>query len=765
MTNTLRKKRRLSELATKVSVRESTDTALRLSLLYFLSGLPALLYQTVWQRLLVLHSGVGTASVSIIVAAYMLGLGLGSLLGAHFSRRMTPRKALTVFASLEMSIAVYAFLSPTLLYDILYQRLGWMYTNLWVAAGLHVATLVLPTTLMGMTLPLMTRALVREGSVASSSVSLLYGCNTLGAALGAALAPWLFMPFVGVRGVCSVGAAANFLVAVLALRMRDAVSDDRSSHISPQPSRSKVPTTNSSSSEPETSFVVWGALYFLSGLSAIGLEIVWFRILDVAVKSTSYTFGTVLATYLACMALGSVLGARKASNIVHPLSEFLSVQCWIVIAAAIPILVIFFAPTSLLDAVWVHTYWANADLLYPAWGRTGATLLLYIVFPLFMMAASTFLMGYSFAALQKGVQSDAAKSGYRVGILQAANILGCTLGSLLVGLWAINSIGTANTLKLIVALGSIFAVIGFATSRAKSRFGVAFVLILLVAAALPRGNDLWMRLHGQAADSPAKIVEDVTGVSVIAPEPGSPKWRVSANGKAQSDLPFGGFHSKLGALPAVMHAEPAEIAIIGLGSGDTAWAASCRAQTKVVTVFEICTSEAPALEALAANGGWQQLKAFLEDPRIVIDGRDARHVLMTEEKHYDIIEADAIRPKGAYAGYLYSIEFFQLCRNRLKPGGLMCTWVPTDGTYATFCEVFPYVIELDGGFMLIGSKDPLPDDLSECRARFRSEEIAKFLGPLVTSECLTSLEGATRTLRRFAIRMINTDLFPFDEFN
>ncbi len=764
MNTQLRKQPKLRAPKLQASRAAPLDPVLKLSVVYFLSGLPALLYQTVWQRLLVLHSGVGTASVAIIVAAYMLGLGLGSLVGARLSDRLSSRQALTLFAVLEICVATYAFLSPTLLYNVLYKRFGWMYADLWVAALLHVLTLVLPTLLMGMTLPLMTRVLVRHGTVAPRSISLLYGCNMLGAALGAVLAPWWLMPFVGVRGVCSIGAATNFLVAVMALRMRDEVSSTQPSTMD-QPSKTPVLPSQNTSGKAEASLTVWSLLYFSSGLIAIGLEIVWFRILEVAVKSTSFTFGTVLATYLACMAVGSIVGSRKVNRMVNPLSDFLWLQSWSVIGASLPIAVIYFVPTSWLELVWLHKYWADSDLLNPSWDRAGATILLYLLLPLFMMAVPTYLMGYSFVALQKGIQVDAARAGYRVGLLQATNILGCTLGSLLVGLWALSRFGTADTLRGIVLLGSIFAVIGLATANSKPRFAVALVLIFVMAAVLPGGNALWMRLHGQTADSTAVVVEDLTGVSVISPAAGTNTWRVSANGKYQSDLPFGGFHSKLGAMPTVMHGDPKEVAIIGLGSGDTAWAASCRAETEVVTVFEICTSEGPALTALSTRPGWDQLQDFLKDPRIIFDGRDARYVLMTEEKQYDVIEADAIRHNGAYAGYLYSIEFFQLCRRRLKPGGLMCTWVPTSSTYSTFCQVFPQAIELDGGLMLIGCNEPLPDDLSECRARFQSPAIGQFLGPKLTGECLMSLEGATKKLSRFDIRMINTDLFPFDEFN
>jgi len=749
----------------EVPVRShGVDSVSRLMLVYFCSGLPALLYQTVWQRVLVLHSGVGTTSVAIIVAVFLLGLGLGSLAGARLCRRISPRKALIRFAILEIAVALFAALSPTLMYDFLYLRYGWLYSNLWLAGFLHAITLLPPTVLMGMTLPLMSRALVRDGSGVSSSVSLLYGINTMGAALGALLGPWVLMPFVGVRGVCSIGASLNLLIALSALSMRGSVPDVLEAPMKPTSSSDRAGSIGKEANQKPVSFATWIILYFLSGLIAIGLEIVWFRILDVAVKSTAYTFGTVLATYLASLAVGSMIGARRDSHIKDPLRTYLWIQCWIMVTAALPLVILHAAPSTWLDALWIGQYWADPNILRPAWNQIGATVVLYAILPLIMMATPTCLMGYGFAVLQRGVQIDARNSGYRVGIIQAANILGCTIGSLLVGLGAIGFIGTANTLRLLIMLGSLFALLGWYTCHAPRRFSPALGLILAMAFCLPTSNTLWQKLHGLAADSPATIFEDVTGVAAITPEPGSSKWRVSANGKSQSDLPFGGFHSKLGALPTVMHSSPKDIAIIGLGSGDTAWAASCRQETEAVTVFEICTAEEPALRAYAQGGHLEQLANFLRDSRITIDGRDARHVLMTDPRKYDIIEADAIRPWGAFAGYLYSIEFFQLCRQRLKPNGLMCNWVPTMGTYSTFCEVFPYVLELDGGFILIGSNDPIPDDLRAVKVRLQSETISRFLGPQVVRECLDSLESATGTLQQSTVQLINTDLFPFDEF-
>lgn len=737
----------------------------KLGWLYFASGVPALVYQTVWQRLLVLHSGVGTISVAIIVAAYMLGIGLGSLCGARVSRRIRPAAALVGFAAIETTIALCAIASPTVLYDGLYLQGGWLYRELWHVVLLHIAVFLIPTGLMGATLPLMTRALVRESRSAPRSIGILYGLNTLGAAFGAVLAPWFLLPYAGVSGSIVVGALCNLGVATGALWTR---------FRSPAFADEVVPDAAHDAAEGPQPVVIsspplwlWTVLYFLSGWYAIGLEILWFRIIDVGVKSTSFTFGTVLAIYLSCMALGSMAAAPRVVRIVEPLRVFLSCQCLILVSAAIALLAIVKCPETGFAVRWFVRYWGSYEPIHPSWDEFPAVALLYCAFPIFLMGLPTFLMGYSFTAMQRGVQRDVATSGYRVGLLQAANIAGCTLGSLLVGLWLLSALGSLGTLRLIVSSGTVFAMIGIVATSSRRSFAVGLAALAAAAWLLPDDRHLWLRMHGQRADGAALIAEDVTAVCALTPEPGQDRWRLSANGKGQGAIPFGGVHSKLGVLPAALHPAPKSVAIIGLGSGGTPWAASRRVETERVRVFEICASELPLLRQLAASQNLPNLQQFVRDPRIVVDSRDGRHALMTDPTTYDLIEADAIRPNGAYSGYLYSIEFFRLCGQRLNRGGLMCSWSPTPRTYATFRCAFPHVLELDGGTILIGSHQPIDFDASRWRARIQSVPVADALGRCVLQECLGATERARILPRSSDIpeAWTNTDLFPYDEFH
>lgn len=759
-----------------------TSSSLPLTALFFLSGIPALIYQTVWQRILVLHSGVGTISVAIIVSAYMLGLGVGSLLGAEISRRLTPSRTLLGFAAVETCCGLIALISPWFLYDFLYLQHGQLYRELLPATALHTLALLLPTTLMGMTLPLMTRSLVLDSKQAIPLVARLYGANTLGAAFGAVIAPWVLMPIAGAKGAIVVGAMINILIAVTAfwLRSRDEAmhessSRERLSKASPvvaaqasAPAHSEFSSSGSDVVKPtpgteEVPFWMWSLLYFLSGLIAIGLEIVWFRILDIAVKSTSFTFGTILGTYLCCMAVGTLIGHRFTHRVQTPLRSFLQVQCLILILSSLIIFCVVRLPADSPGLAWFTNYWSAEEPFRPSMQEWATSLKLYVLQPLVLMSLPTMLMGYSFCLLQKGVQRDVVSSGYRVGVLQAANILGCTLGSIMTGVLLLDILGSSTTLKVMLGCGLVFAVAGFLLSKSRVRFSLLASGLLFMVIALPSNEQLWLRLHGQPAKGDALVSEDVTGVCMLAPKQGSENWWLWASGKTQSLLPFGGFHAKLGVLPVTLHKDPQSIAIIGLGSGDTAWAAGCRSTTKSLRVFEICTPEVDLLSTPMARSKWPQLDKFLSDPRVSIDGVDARFALMTEDQTYDVIEADAIRHHGAFAGYLYSTEFFKLCGRRLKPGGYMCSWSPTPLVHTTFRLAFPHVVEMENGLLLIGSNEPIELDLPSWEVRLRAS--APYLTEPILQDCLNSLPQARLVDPVDPNSFTNTDLFPFDEFN
>lgn len=243
--------------------------------------------------------------------------------------------------------------------------------------------------------------------------------------------------------------------------------------------------------------------------------------------------------------------------------------------------------------------------------------------------------------------------------------------------------------------------------------------------------------------------------------------RVSNNGKGQSYIPYGGVHSKLGALPSVVHGSPTSIAIIGLGSGDTAWAAGCLSQTMSIDVYEICPDQWRMLQDQNSRSPDSMLSSLISDPRFNIIYQDGRIGVLQNPAKYDIIETDAIRPNGSYAGNLYSIEFYTICRDRLKQGGIMCTWAPTPRTAITFRKVFPHVLEINGGQILVGSNQPFEVNTKLWSQRLNQNAVVSYLGQQIGHECEDGLKLA-RVLPPLSPAekavVPNTDDYPLDEF-
>ena len=209
------------------------------------------------------------------------------------------------------------------------------------------------------------------------------------------------------------------------------------------------------------------------------------------------------------------------------------------------------------------------------------------------------------------------------------------------------------------------------------------------------------------------------------------------------------------------------MAIIGLGSGDTAWAVGCRSvATERVTVFEISGPNLGLLERLRERGAAPPtLVGFLADPRVRHVVADGRNSLENARERFDVIEIDALWPSNAYSGNLYSVEFFELCARRLAPGGLMCSWCPTERVRHSFRHAFPHVIQTRGGQIMIGSNDPIRLDPEVWSRRATDAQITGYLGPEQSQAALADLLTAEAAPPRSAGREpLNRDLYPRDEF-
>src|SRR5438876_94230 len=187
-------------------------------IVFFISGFAALLYQVIWQRLLVFFSGADVYAVTLTVTTFMAGLGLGNLVGGYVADRFSRRTNLVMFIAAELAIMIFGLLSKGFFYDFLYTRHPELGQSSWLLWIVLFCSLLWPTFFMGVSLPLLAKALTRDVGDAAPTIGRLYGINTLGAAIGALVTTWIFLPQLGLEQALNVGAALNFAcVGVLIL--------------------------------------------------------------------------------------------------------------------------------------------------------------------------------------------------------------------------------------------------------------------------------------------------------------------------------------------------------------------------------------------------------------------------------------------------------------------------------------------------------------------------------------------------------------------
>ena len=743
---------------------------------FFASGFAALLYQVIWQRLLVLFSGADLYSVTIIVASFMGGMGVGHLAGGHVADRVSPRTSLFCFAGAEIAIALFGFFSRPLYYDFLYNRLGAAEIPAPALALLLFISLLVPTFFMGASLPLLSRALASRLERAASVIGILYGVNTLGAAAGALVSTWVLLPRLGLDGSIRVGVLFNVFCALIVL---PAAAGFRSRITAEMPPSGDAPSGGPS--EVSFPFWIWACIFATSGLLALALEIVWFRVLAVTMKGTAFTFGTLLGVYLTGLGAGALIGSALAPRLRRPAVAFLALQAAIG-AVAMFLLTAFIRFADNVAPLWAYLgSYEPLDIRTAVGGNDAASLrtflALYVAIPAALVLPPTLLMGFSFPVLQRVVQTSLPRIGRRVGVLLLANVIGSMIGTALTGFLLLDRVGTAGTMRLLAIVSGVFGALAILVAL-QSRgvrprrlpaipaavVGSAFVFVPLLMVMPPSGT-LWAHLHGTVVEAMA-YAEDGSGLSVVNTD--GRNAILYANGIGQGSMPYGEVHTALGALPAFIHPSPRTAAVIGLGSGDTVHAVAGRREIARVTCVEIIRGELTTLRELRQRFPYGGLLNLVEDGRIEQVFGDGR-IHLRRGGVYDIIEADALRPGSAYSGALYSDTYFALVREHLAPNGLAATWAPTQRVYNTFIRAFPYVVGMPG--ILIGSNDPIQIDRAAIEARLADAATREYFGRAgIDIRTLLAMYLDAPTLYtpaypRQQLVDVNTDLFPKDEFD
>ena len=744
----------------------STSFRRTLLVLFFLSGFAALLYQVLWQRMLVFYTGSDTVSISLIVTAFMSGLGLGYLVGGRVADSGSPRRNLYLFVVAELGILLFAGFSKYILYDLLYIHGPDAEGHALFLYIMVFGVLLIPTFLMGVSLPLLSRAFRLDGQGEQAAyISRLYFVNTLGASFGALLTGLFLVRMLGYHHALWVGVACNAICAVGAVVLGERTNRERTIEAS-STTRIAQPRLRIT-----RRLLAWCAQYFLSGFAALSLELIWFRVLGSLIKSVSITFSILLAIYLGSMAIGTAVGVRwaKGKTSVQLERSFLRTQAVLYAYVGFSFLLLIGAifRVHALDFLWEYFKSYEPDL------SLRIVLPTYAAVPLFLMFVPTFLMGLSFAVSQALIQDRFEEVGRKVGLLQFVNIAGSAFGAWCVTWIGFNVFGTGALVKLICAIALLYLVVlHVRRSQHTIITVVGAVVVLVTVLALPDNADFWRKLNGIKETDRFLYDENESGLSIVKrmDVKGVLSGVVFANGLGQSRMPYyrDNIHTALGALPVLQHPKPVDVAVIGLGSGGTLYGTAARPETEHLVCFEIMSNQADVIGAYARQANDPAVTALLNDPRLRLVLHDGRYQLRSMPDTYDVIEADALRPNSSFSGNIYSKEYFELLRMRLKPGGIAVSWCPTPRVFETMRQVFPYLAEMEG-FIGIGSNEPIVIDWEAVKSRaahpFTQAHFARAdidINRLVAEHEGTFHLGVPATE---GTAEINTDLFPRDEFN
>lgn len=736
------------------------------------TGFSALTLQVVWQRVLSLHAGIDLMASTTVVTAFMAGLGLGSLAGGALADRLGARRSLLAFALSNAAIGAFAWFSLWLFYDV-YRRFAAQLDAAPAMFAFHFLLLVVPTTLMGLSLPLLARGAVAASREIAPLVGRLYAVNTLGAAAGAAVAGWVLLGELGFITTVRIAGGLNLAAAVVILLLWKSAGAER-------PEEPAAGPTGAVPGGGERLWP-WFLLYALTGAVAIGLEVVYFRVIDAIWRNNSYTFATVLAMYLLLFALGASLGARRAGRVARPDLWFLWLQFGVGVGSLAGMLVLLHPPAAFGIEGFVTRYYQGGGFMHGEYAvktMAGAARLIYAhgVAPLLVMGAPVLLMGASFPFIQALVARRLDSLGRRTGTLLFANICGNVIGGAASGFLLIDRLGTAGTLQLlsgVLILPALVAAARLATPRRKIAAAVAATgLMAACVAVFPSNERLWAFFHSVPLDS-FELAEDRACVTSLVDQ-GDQSF-LYINGSWQNGHPYDFFHILIGLLPSLMHDQPERGLAVGLGIGSTAYAMAQDPRIGEIDCVEICGGEQRLIANLAARGS-RVSQRLLADPRVDLVTADGRRWLLSRPEPYDVIVVDVVRPSSAYSGNLYSVEFYELIASRLSDDGVFVQWIPTERVLNGVRRVFQHVAigEVPDYFasrFIVASKQPLRLHAPTLRERLAGVDMKGSFNPEQERRLVEFFERVKlqrlwerRKVLALPEQHFNNDLHPRDEY-
>ena len=756
-------------------------------LIFIFSGASGLIYQVIWMRQLTLIFGSTVFATSTVLTAFMAGLALGSF---YFGRKIdeSDQSPLRMYALLEAGIGAFCLVWPLILsvlgalYVLIHRNVtSEFYTLSLIRFVLTCAVILIPSTLMGGTLPVLTRFFVKRLEQLGTNIGVLYALNTFGAVIGTVAAGFFLIEAFGIRWTLGIGIAINFAVAAIALVLAQRVSGTED--ISTQQKDlvaerdAQQPTTNNQQLTTNNHLVLLAI--GISGFCALAYEVLWTRIMVFFLGSTTYAFATMLAAFLFGIALGSIVFARWVDRMKQPVAVFGIVQLGIGLFALI------------LMPAFEELYGMTR-----AFQSTFGSSRFWAFFSCFLvMCLPTFLMGASFPLVTKIYTGSARQLGRSIGNVYAVNTVGSILGAFCAGFILIPLLGIRPSIVLTVALntgiGCLLVLRGLATPLIRGEGGLKSLLqgisigmpilnaglavILLFTLNQPLFLKSAIFKTQRPGDTLVAYNEEVDAtVTTLKDDEGVYRLYVDTNQAADASRWDSPSHRVIAHLPLLLHPRPKRALVVGFGMGLTSY--SITQHGVRVDAIELSKGVISAAQEHFTHVNGNVFESPLFDYKIN-DGRN--HILMTKTK-YDMISTGIIHPLvSAGSSNIYTADFYRLCRRILSEDGIMCQWVPLhrlpEAHYKmivrTFIEVFPQTTlwyKYTPDFViLIGTQEPLRIDYKNFIARAQIASIREGLAAddLDGMSLLDSfMMGPERVREYVGIGPVHTDNRPRLEF-
>jgi spermidine synthase len=658
-----------------------------LLLLFVGSGCAALIYEVVWFQLLQLSIGSSAVSLGVLLGVYMGGMCLGSLL---LPRYLSPTShPLRVYACLELGIGVFGVV---VLYAV--PLIGSWYTaiagsgplNVILRAAVAGVCLIPPTLLMGATLPAIARW-VETTPRGVSWLGFFYGGNLAGAVAGSVLAGFYLLRVYDMPRATFVAVALNVVVSLLALAVASftphtVIKGDGQS-------RPAAATTT------ETRLVY--VAIALSGLTALGSEVIWTRVLSLIFGATAYTFSLILAVFLVGLGIGSTVGAALAKSAKNP-REALG---WCQVALCAALAWAGYATGASLP------YWPiNPSIATDVWFNRD----LDIARALWVMLPGAILWGASFPLALASVAVPGQDSARLVGGVYAANTVGAIVGALMTALVLVGWVGSQVSQQVLIGIAALSGLLllgatpndarGFKSSLpALVRVIVVAAAAGLFARAVPALPGLLVAYGRYAATWVGQneiiyVGEGVTASVAVSRTPsGTLNYHNAGKVQASSEPQDMRLQRMLGHITTLVPKNPRKVLVIGCGAGVTAGAVSVDPMVKDQTIAEI----EPLVPRVVSKYFAAHNFNVVANPKVKVHLDDARHYLLTTDEKFDAVTSDPLDPWVKGAATLYTREFFNVVKSHLNPGGVVTLFVQlyestedaAKSEVATFLEAFP----------------------------------------------------------------------------